>query len=113
MEEQRCLKCGHEWISRVQNPKACPNCQTRNWMIKDYRQCTICGRNFLNLHLHHIDGNHENNQKINLILICGDCHSAIHSGTNNRKRRTRDFRSYNDHLIIKLNDYRKKLKTEK
>jgi len=26
-----CKKCGYEWIPRVENPKKCPNCQTRDW----------------------------------------------------------------------------------
>ena len=28
-----CRKCGYQWRSRVDNPKACPNtrCQTRDW----------------------------------------------------------------------------------
>lgn len=25
------MKCGHEWESRVDNPKYCPKCGNRNW----------------------------------------------------------------------------------
>jgi hypothetical protein len=30
-----------------------------------------------NLHVHHIDGNRENNVQSNLIVLCGDCHKKI------------------------------------
>lgn len=26
-----CLKCGHSWLSRVEQPKECPNCKSRAW----------------------------------------------------------------------------------
>jgi len=25
----KCIKCNYEWLSRVENPKACPRCKTR------------------------------------------------------------------------------------
>ncbi|MGA2516870.1 MAG: hypothetical protein ABSG44_09985 [Thermodesulfobacteriota bacterium] len=28
MTKLKCLKCGHEWVPRVENPRACPGCQT-------------------------------------------------------------------------------------
>jgi len=27
----KCLRCGHVWQSRVDNPQECPNCKSRNW----------------------------------------------------------------------------------
>lgn len=29
--ELRCRKCGYIWEARVQEPKACPECKSRNW----------------------------------------------------------------------------------
>lgn len=29
--KQTCLKCSHEWESRVENPLTCPNCKSREW----------------------------------------------------------------------------------
>lgn len=26
-----CLRCGHRWDSRVENPKACPACKSYKW----------------------------------------------------------------------------------
>lgn len=26
-----CRLCGHQWDSRVENPKACPNCKRYDW----------------------------------------------------------------------------------
>lgn len=30
----KCEKCGHEWESRMTNPKMCPNCKTTYWNEK-------------------------------------------------------------------------------
>jgi hypothetical protein len=27
----KCLRCNHEWQSRVENPKRCPNCKSPYW----------------------------------------------------------------------------------
>jgi predicted Zn-ribbon and HTH transcriptional regulator len=34
MNECKCEKCGYEWLSRVKEPKACPNCTSRRWNKK-------------------------------------------------------------------------------
>lgn len=28
-KQQKECKCGYVWMSRVENPKACPNCKSR------------------------------------------------------------------------------------
>jgi predicted Zn-ribbon and HTH transcriptional regulator len=28
---KECKVCGYKWISRKLNPKACPECKSRNW----------------------------------------------------------------------------------
>jgi len=30
----KCLQCGHEWIARVDIPKACPACKSYSWNKK-------------------------------------------------------------------------------
>ena len=31
-EKLKCLKCGHEWIRRIETkPRACPNCKNPKW----------------------------------------------------------------------------------
>lgn len=27
----KCKRCNFEWLPRVENPKACPNCNSRLW----------------------------------------------------------------------------------
>jgi predicted Zn-ribbon and HTH transcriptional regulator len=27
----KCIRCGYQWISRVEKPKACPNCHSYRW----------------------------------------------------------------------------------
>lgn len=41
------------------------------------RKCVICGSTE-NMHTHHIDGNHSNNDLSNLQWMCGSCHSKLH-----------------------------------
>jgi len=31
METKNCLKCGHNWVSRVGAPKECPHCKSYKW----------------------------------------------------------------------------------
>ena len=104
--ELGCLKCGHEWISRNGKPIACPSCNSRYWNSKDYQECMICKRNFIILHVHHIDRNRKNNSKENLLEICASCHSFIHAGDKNTRRRVRimDFK-----ILEKIEFYKEKI----
>ena len=34
MEKRKCKRCGFEWIPRIVNPKACPNCKRYDWDTK-------------------------------------------------------------------------------
>lgn len=27
----KCMKCGHEWVARIEAPKTCPACKNYNW----------------------------------------------------------------------------------
>lgn len=39
-----CLRCGHTWLSRVDNPKACPNCKSPKWNVaRSKEKCAVCG----------------------------------------------------------------------
>lgn len=31
MTEQKCNKCEHEWIARVEEPLQCPKCKRYDW----------------------------------------------------------------------------------
>ena len=30
-QKLKCLRCGHEWIPRVEVPKSCPRCISYQW----------------------------------------------------------------------------------
>lgn len=52
---------------------------------RDNHECQCCGENVHRSkrgHVHHIDGNKQNCDKSNLVLVCATCHNAIH-GRNN------------------------------
>lgn len=31
----KCKKCGYEWLSRIEKPKACPACKQYGWQKED------------------------------------------------------------------------------
>lgn len=39
--------------------------------------CEICGST-VNVDIHHKDGNHQNNDSENLMLVCRSCHNKLH-----------------------------------
>ena len=41
--------------------------------------CQRCDSLELPLEIHHLDGNRENNQSLNLVILCKKCHSKVHS----------------------------------
>jgi len=104
MKKLRCLRCNHTWYPRGKNktknrPNICPKCHATSW--DEEGVCPICKRTFIDLNSHHKDGNHKNNKKENIINICRDCHSAVHYGINNHKRRSRKKYSVFETLRIK------------
>lgn len=42
------------------------------------KQCLICGYSKI-IHIHHLDGNHDNDDIDNLIPVCANHHQEIHS----------------------------------
>ncbi len=50
---------------------------------RQHHSCTACGLKLTSqerVHLHHVDGNHENNRWQNLVAIHESCHDYIHMG---------------------------------
>jgi RNA-directed DNA polymerase len=59
--------------------------QTSKAIKKQNRKCAACGLSFMGeekVHLHHVDGNHDNWDKKNLVAIHESCHDYVHM--NNR-----------------------------
>ncbi len=46
METTECLKCGHVWTKRVDEPTRCPKCQSTTWGLSgnffDNLDCNVC-----------------------------------------------------------------------
>lgn len=58
--------------------KCCEQCGITNWMGKE-----------ITFHLHHIDGNHNNNELSNLQVLCPNCHSQTDNFAGKGVRRQR------------------------
>ncbi len=57
--------------------------KTAKLLNKQHHSCGYCGLKFINegrIHLHHIDGNHNNWKESNLMAIHESCHDYIHMG---------------------------------
>ena len=55
--------------------------QTSNALKRQNHSCTFCGLKFVGLekvHLHHVDGNHDNWKRDNLVVIHESCHKNHH-----------------------------------
>jgi len=83
----KCLICGYKWKTRKNKkysdyPYNCANkdCNLRCWDFGTNINCMICQRKIMIPTIHHIDGNHKNNCKKNRLVLCSDCHTAIHKG---------------------------------
>jgi len=83
--------CGHEWNPRINNPSRCPNqeCHSVLWKIGYNKRCDVCNRLVLVPEIHHIDGNHNHDWDLNRLIVCKDCHTAIHFGIGNEKYKGR------------------------
>ena len=62
-------KKNHREIAEVVNPTKCKTCEEIFHLIV----------------VHHIDGNHDNNNKKNLVKVCSKCHSLIHRGCKSKR----------------------------
>jgi len=57
------------------------NGSTSKAIKKQNRKCAACGLTFIGeekVHLHHVDGNHDNWDKKNLVAIHESCHDYVH-----------------------------------
>ena len=69
--------------------------------------CDACGSTPSKLCVHHKDGDHKNNKKTNLVILCWFCHIRVHKGIRYRDRKL-DL-----HVKDKLQGYRRILLNNK
>jgi hypothetical protein len=63
---------------------------------RDNHSCQICGKSVYRSrfgHVHHIDGNKQNNDLNNLSLLCSNCHGLVHSKNTGVEDSINAFRS--------------------
>lgn len=68
----RCWKCAKERTERLEKER-----YEREKGRRD-DECLFCKSND-GLHKHHLDFNRENNDRKNIAVLCGSCHSKVHS----------------------------------
>ena len=83
----------------------------RKYILDKYHnQCALCGwkkinpyTNMIPLEIHHIDGNSDNNNEDNLILLCPCCHSLTKNyrgGNVSNSKRSKYRKKYKDQKFI-------------
>lgn len=97
---ETCKVCRHQWKSIPKKlkgdiPKSCPSCRSPLWNVGHNIKCEICERISFSPNIHHIDGNHKNHIKKNLIILCHDCHVTVHFGLDKKKAKGRKNRRRN------------------
>lgn len=91
-----CQHCGPVSVKKKKTGYLCPVSQ-RRWTNanRKYRpsinrdRCSRCGfvpEDQCQIDIHHLDGNHENNDPSNLAAICANCHRLIHHRQNQQVR---------------------------
>lgn len=77
--------CASKWRSThmlgTNHPKFKGEFKTyRDRAIREYgHACTRCGYSLI-VDVHHIDGNHQNNELSNLDVLCPNCHREVTTG---------------------------------
>ncbi len=106
-----CLTCG----THCGRKRYCSNiCKPIRIYQKQYwknierlnAKCKICEGTIFIPHVHHINGNHKDNRKENLIVLCPSCHMKIHNRS--KKKQPRPTKK-EEEREINLEEYRKRL----
>ena len=72
---QTCMASHMEGV--IKNPN---ETNSRRQATKTRKEaCEVCARSDTRLHVHHKDGNPQNNSPENLTTLCGSCHRKCHS----------------------------------
>lgn len=67
------------WRGGVSNRYPTEFYEIREFVLgRDKYQCQICGREPKSPHVHHRDGDVNNNNQDNLMTLCTNCHSRVH-----------------------------------
>jgi len=69
----------------------------------DYR-CQHCGRVSYRHDVHHIDGDVENNDASNLLVLCRECHRRLHSEQKRKAEKVREKQVKQGSLPLKCDD---------
>lgn len=56
------------------------------YLRKNITKCQICGKKHNRLEVHHLDGDHGNNEINNLCLVCPSCHKKEHYRNHDRNK---------------------------
>ena len=105
--DYKCKSCGYEWNRRIRGdvksffPSNCRNCKSNTWDIGDNVKCWACDKTMFRPIIHHIDGNHSNNESKNRLPLCGRGHRAIHMGVRSKAPKAGNGNSRRCMVLIK------------
>lgn len=81
--ENKCLTCDEDCGRKRYCSPICKPIRLRQKVYWKYIErfnatCRICEGTIFVAHVHHINGNHLDNKKENLLIVCPSCHTKIH-----------------------------------
>jgi len=76
--------------------KSIPQSLQKELLLRCKGKCELCGldlhKSRVKPHFHHRDGNPSNNKPSNLIVLCPNCHTKVHSRLEKTRRKRRRSR---------------------
>ena len=94
-DKYRCLKKDYLKIGDNHNQtysNAHTTARKINELILHKEECELCGSR-INLDIHHIDGNWQNNNLDNLMCLCRSCHTKYERNKNKTNNRRNEKKS--------------------
>ena len=107
-----CLTCGENCGRKRYCSETCKPIRTylgRHLKVIDRInvRCKICNGLLFVPHVHHLNGDHKDNRKENLIILCPSCHLKLH-----RRKLPKNIRRSEKQIESKLNVFREYLNKE-
>jgi len=111
----KCITCGGEcgrkkYCSKDCRPRPVRIVSHLKGIARFNEKCYVCNKTFFLVHIHHKNGNHNDNDKENLIQLCPSCHMKVHHPQDISKiRNFKNYKNLSHEKLLKIIELRNKL----